>query len=111
MERIEFNKTGYVTQIDYIKGLSILFVIWTHCFSRDGLGLILFPYWGDTAVPIFLVIQVFHYYKKGVNLRMPSAVKLWKRILRPFIIINALMFLAKFYIYYDTTQGPFSPFF
>lgn len=109
MERIEFNKTGYDPQIDYIKGLCILFVIWTHCISRDELGYMLFPYWGDTAVPIFLLIQVFHYYKKGINVRIPSTIKLWKRILRPFIIIIALMFLVQFFIYYDMTNGSFSP--
>ena len=109
MERIDFNKTGHDPQIDYIKGLCILFVIWTHCISRDELGRMFFPYWGDTAVPIFLLIQVFHYYKKGVSVRMPSAVKLWKRILQPFLIMIALMFLTQFFIYYDVTDGSFSP--
>lgn len=109
MERIEFNKVGYDPQIDYIKGLCILFVIWTHCISRDELGYIYFPYWGDTAVPIFLLIQVFHYYKKGTVFRMPSAFKLWKRIMLPFIIMIALMFLTQFFIYYDATGGTFSP--
>ena len=109
MHRITFNKTGYDSQIDYIKGVCILFVIWTHCIGRNELGYMLFPYWGDTAVPIFLIIQVFHYYKKSVTLRMPSVVKLWKRILRPFIIMIALMFLVQYFIYYDTTEGLFSP--
>lgn len=109
MERIEFNKVGYDPQIDYIKGLCILFVIWTHCISRYELGIMLFPYWGDTAVPIFLLIQVFHYYKKGTDFRMPSSFKLWKRILLPFIIMIALMFLTQFFIYYDVTGGAFSP--
>lgn len=109
MERIEFNKTGYDPQIDYIKGLCILFVIWTHCIGREELGYMLFPYWGDTAVPIFLLIQVFHYYKKDVSLRMPSVIKLWKRILWPFIIMIALMFLVQFFIYYNATSGTFTP--
>jgi len=109
MKKIEFNKTGYDPQIDYIKGLCILFVIWTHCIGREELGHMLFPYWGDTAVPIFLLIQVFHYYKKGVSLRIPNVIKLWKRILWPFIIMIALMFLAQFFIYYDATSGTFSP--
>lgn len=111
MKRNEFNKTSYDPQIDYIKGLCILFVVWTHCIGRNELGYMLFPYWGDTAVPIFIIIQVFHYYKKGVTFRMPSAFKLWKRILRPFIIMIALMFLVQYFIYYDTTEGTFSPFF
>ena len=109
MYRIEFKRNEYDPQIDYIKGICILFVIWTHCISRDELGYMLFPYWGDTAVPIFLLIQVFHYYKKEINVRMPSAIKLWKRILRPFIIMIALMFLVQFFIYYNVTNGSFSP--
>lgn len=109
MERIEFNKINYDPQIDYIKGLCILFVIWTHCISRGELGNLLFPFWGDTAVPIFLIIQVFHYYKKDVSLRMPNVIKLWKRILQPFIIMIALMFLTQFVIYYNVTDGSFSP--
>ena len=65
MRKIDFKNYGYDPQIDYIKGLCILFVIWTHAINRSELGYILFPYWGDTAVPIFLIIQAFHYYKKG----------------------------------------------
>ena len=109
MERIEFKKEGYDPQIDYIKGLSILFVVWTHCMNRGELSNILFPYWGDTAVPIFIIFQVFHYYKKGVNVRIPSISKLWKRILQPYIIMVALMFIAQFFMYYDMTDGTFSP--
>ena len=109
MERISFKKEGYDPQIDYIKGLCILFVIWTHCMNRGELSRILFPYWGDTAVPIFIIIQVFHFYKKGVGVRMPSIPKLWKRILQPYIIMVALMFLAQFFMYYNMTNGTFSP--
>lgn len=109
MKSIEFNRTKYDPQIDYIKGLCILFVIWTHCINRKELGYMLFPFWGDTAVPIFLIIQVFHYYKKGVSTRIPSTLKLWKRILFPYLIMTAFMFIVQYYIYYDNTNGMFSP--
>lgn len=109
MKRITFNKSKYDPQIDYIKGLCILFVVWTHCMNRDELSTILFPYWGDTAVPIFIIIQVFHYYKKGVSVRVPNIYKLWKRILQPYLIMVALMFIAQFFMYYDMTDGTFSP--
>ena len=109
MRIIDFKNNGYDPQIDYIKGLCILFVIWTHALNRKELGLILFPYWGDTAVPIFLIIQVFHYYKKGIDLRMPNPITLWKRILQPFIVMIALTFLVQYFIYYDITDGAFSP--
>lgn len=109
MVKIEFKKEGYDPQIDYIKGLCILFVVWTHCMNRGELSNILFPYWGDTAVPIFIIIQVFHYYKKRVSIRMPSISKLWKRIMKPYIIMVALMFIVQFFMYYDLTDGTFSP--
>ena len=109
MRTIEFKKNEYDPQIDYIKGICILFVIWTHCINRYELGIMLYPYWGDTAVPIFLLIQVFHYFKKGVELRIPKLLKLWKRIIFPFVIMIALMFIVQFYIYYDVTNGVFSP--
>ncbi len=109
MEKIEFNKIGYDPLIDYIKGLCIIFVVMTHSMNRSELGLILFPFWGDAAVPIFLMIQVFHYYKKGFNITLPNAFKLWKRVVFPYILIIAFMFLALFFIYYDITDGVFSP--
>ena len=109
MKKIEIKKVGYDPLIDYIKGLCIIFVVMTHSMSRRELNDVLFPFWGDTAVPIFLIIQVFHYYKKGFNIRMPNVVNLWKRIIVPFIIMIALMFLIQFFIYYDVTDGIFSP--
>ena len=109
MIKIEFCKNGYDPQIDYIKGLCILFVVLTHCMSREELGRILFPYWGDTAVPIFLIIQVFHYYKNGINLRMPNILKLCKRIIIPFVMMTVTMFAIQYFIYYNTTGGFFSP--
>lgn len=109
MRKIGFKNIGYDPQIDYVKGLCIIFVIWTHALNRKELGLILFPYWGDTAVPIFLIIQAFHYYKKGIDIRMPSLLMLWKRIMQPFIIMIALTFLVQFFLYYDITDGNFSP--
>ena len=106
---IEFKKDEYDPLIDYIKGLCIIFVVMTHSMSRTELNNILFPFWGDTAVPFFLIIQAFHYYKKGFNVVMPNIHKLWKRIIAPFIIMVALMFLIQYFIYYDVTEGDFYP--
>jgi len=109
MEIIDFKTNGYDPQIDYIKGICIIFVILTHSMSRYELSPILFPYWGDTAVPIFIIIQAFHYYKKSLDVRMPNLLKLWKKIILPFIITLTLMFLAQYFLYYDKTDGIFSP--
>lgn len=106
--KISFNRTGYDPSIDYIKGLCILFVVWTHCFVREELSMILFPFWGDTAVPIFLIIQVFHCYKKEQVSHLPSISKLWKRILMPYLILLVVTFFLDYFIYYSDTNGAFN---
>lgn len=105
--KIDFNRKGYDPTIDYIKGLCILFVVWTHCFVREELSMILFPFWGDTAVPIFLIIQVFHCYKKEHISRIPSISKLWKRIMMPYLILLTFTFFFDYFIYYNETNGSF----
>lgn len=105
--KIEFNKTGYDPSIDFIKGLCIIFVVLTHCMYREELSISLFPFWGDTAVPIFLLIQVFHYYKNASVTRLPSIRKLWKRILLPYIIMITISLFTNFFFYYNITKGNF----
>lgn len=91
-----FNTSAYDLSIDFIKGLCILFVVWTHCFGDKLLNLSFFNLWGHPAVPIFLLIQVFHAYKKGVdNVKKVSIKKLWDRIIMPFAILMAVIFLIK----------------
>lgn len=105
--KIEFNRIGYDQSIDFIKGLCIIFVVLTHCMYREELSFYLFPFWGDTAVPIFLLIQVFHYYKNDCILHLPSIRKLWKRILWPYIIMIAISFFINYFIFYKVTKGNF----
>jgi len=40
-------------------------------------------------VPLFLLIQVFHAYKHGVDeaVKMPNLVKLFNRIFKPFLLL------------------------
>ena len=104
---IDFKRTEYDPVIDYIKGLCILFVIWTHCMTREELSLILFPFWGDTAVPIFLIIQAFHCYKKNSDARIPDIKKLWFRILKPYLILLGCTFILDYFIYFQDTNGTF----
>lgn len=55
--------------------------------ARD---VLLYPFWIDQAVPIFLMIQVFHAYKRD-TVNYPSFSKLWSRIMKPFLAIQCLM--------------------
>ena len=92
MERIRFKTEGYDPTFDYIKGLSILFVILTHCINSQMHQYSLFCLWGDMAVPIFILIQIFHAYKKGLGKSKHDLGRIYKRVLRPFLVIQVLLF-------------------
>lgn len=81
---LTLNRKGYDPFIDYVKGLAMIFVILTHLISPDFYKYTLFCLWGSMAVPLFLLIQVFHAYKKD------QVVFKWKQICRrivvPFVI-------------------------
>lgn len=88
--------SGYDPQIDFLKGVSILWVLLTHCIPYDVQDKILFCLWGAQAVPLFIIIQVFHSYKKGlenVSLSIKKLKKLWNRIIRPFLITIGVIYV------------------
>ena len=89
--RVELNCNGYDPFIDFIKGVCILLVVLTHCLPDHIRAYTLFPLWGNPAVPIFLLIQVFHTYKKGVDMANVNFKKIWKRIVKPFILTELLI--------------------
>ena len=63
--------------------------------ARD---VLLYPFWIDQAVPIFLLIQVFHAYKHDM-VNYPSFSKLWSRIMKPFLAIQCLMVVYYLILY------------
>lgn len=83
---ILLNKKGYEPFLDFLKGVCIVFVILTHCISPSLHKYSLFCLWGDMAVPLFLVVQVFQTYKKGTSIIKINVTKLLKRIVVPFLI-------------------------
>ena len=64
-------------------------VILNHCV--DNAQEILFPLWGSPAVPLFILIQVFHFFKQTHTPRIDT-LKLWKRIVKPFLVVQAILF-------------------
>lgn len=95
---IQLRTNQYDPFIDFLKGISILFVVLTHCLPLQ--DYIFFSLWGDQAVPLFLLIQVFHAYKKGyIDIsRYYNLKKLCNRILLPFIILLVIqIFLMCFF--------------
>ena len=98
--QLELNRYGYDPFIDFMKGICILLVILNHSIPSEIRSAIGFPFWGSPAVPIFLIIQVFHFYKKGIDSVKLNYIKIWKRIARPFFVVELLIFVVWLYKYY-----------
>ncbi len=90
--------------IDIIKGICILFIIITHYSWSDSERLrLLFPFWVDMAVPIFMIISGYvnanSFRKKNITSLLKSYNKqyVFKRLIRytsPFIIAFCIEIFA-----------------
>lgn len=80
--------------IDALKGFAILFVCINHSIPLHLKQLLLFDLWGGQAVPLFLLIQVFHYYKHGLN-HLPTIClrKMIKRLVIPYVVAEVTIIL------------------
>ncbi|OUP30927.1 hypothetical protein B5F25_12835 [Bacteroides sp. An19] len=96
--KIPLKTEGYDPFIDFLKGVCIFFVVFAHCFSIDRLDDLVWPLWAVPTVPLFLIIQVFHAYKKGIeNVSFSYKLKkLFNRILRPFLIILCIQIIIAY---------------
>jgi len=92
--KLVLKRDGYDPFIDYLKGICIIFVIINHCMPESVMADTGFFFWGVSAVPIFLIIQVFHAYKKGVENARLNYKRLWKRIVWPFFVAEFIIFVA-----------------
>ena len=91
---VKLKSEGYDPFIDFLKGICIVLVILTHCIPSVIRRQTFFAFWGMPAVPIFLIIQVFHSYKKGIdNVKRTDFIKIWQRIIKPFLLIEFLLIL------------------
>lgn len=112
MDSTIFKVREYDPFIDFLKGISILFVIFTH--NLPGLNVILFCLWGDWAVPFFLIIQCFHYWKKDSvcltdYLNVYTFEKIVKRVIKPFFILLLLQILIISFISFIINVTHFAP--
>ena len=90
IKQIEFVKNGYDPFIDFIKAYAIICVLLGHTIpDADKWGYFL---WAGMQVPLFILIQTFHFYKKKSNL---SIKKILVRVIIPFVLISAVTFLLK----------------
>lgn len=100
---IQFNKTGYDSFIDFIKAYSILLVVLGHAFPARLHDYTLFCVWGGMQVPLFILIQVFHAYKKGTAPQI-KWVTLLKRIVVPFVLIQGILLIGKLLFSNESTK-------
>ena len=92
---LAFNKTGYDPFIDFLKAYSIFLVVIAHILPSALYKYVLFQVWGDMQVPMFILIQVFHAYKKDARPKL-NWTTIFKRIICPFFIIQAVIICFKF---------------
>lgn len=77
--------------LDTLKAYCILWVVFAHVFPYlEEIG---YPVFGAIQVPLFFIIQSFHYYKKK-TLQF-SIKKLAKRIIIPFALVICIQLLIK----------------
>lgn len=79
--------------IDFLKGLCIISVVLTHNLPPVVMKASVFVLWGAMAVPLFLTLQSYHVFHRGM--RSDKKLKdyyswqnIWHRILKPFAIIT-----------------------
>jgi len=89
--KIEFSKIGRDLSLDFVKGLCILLVLLHHTTGEAFHEKSLFYVWGYPAVPLFLLIQVFQSYKNGYESRPWGLLKIWRRAVMPFLIVEVLI--------------------
>ena len=90
VKTIAFSKSGYDPFIDFLKAYSIICVIIAHILPSEFYKYILFQVWGDMQVPMFVLIQVFHAYKKCDKPKL-NWNSLLKRICLPFFALQAVI--------------------
>ena len=88
---LSFKKSEYDPFIDYIKGFCILSVIILHSTPVSVLKVSLGCLWISMCVPLFLLVQVFHAYKKRSNITYPNMAKTWYRIIKPFVLVQLFL--------------------
>lgn len=92
--KIEFSKEGQDLSLNFVKGICILLVLIHHTTGEAFHQGSWFFVWGYPAVPLFLLIQVFHAYKKGYGHVRLSLRKILERAVIPFLIVEVLIFVC-----------------
>lgn len=96
---VVFNKSGYDPFIDFIKAYTIICVLIGHTFPNlDSIG---YGLWAGMQVPLFILVQAFHYLKKD-TLDI-SIKKIFWRVFFPFVFVEIIIFVILLYLYHLNT--------
>ncbi len=119
--KFSVTKTSRSPLLDTLKGISIIFVIITHYpFSELARKKLLFPFWIDMAVPMFMLISGFLYaasYERSCIQNLKSAYQfkfLLKKIIRftvPFLFAYFLEMAVKIFIHDFSFKNAIAMFF
>ena len=93
---IRLQREGHDPFIDYLKGICILFVVLNHCLPTEYTNKTLFCLWGSIAVPLFLILQVFHSLKKNIGNITIQYRKIWHRVVYPFLLTELIIISISF---------------
>lgn len=99
---VMLNNKGYDPFIDFLKGLCIISVVLTHSIFYNWQNIIGFPFWGAQAVPIFLIIQSYHVFKKD-EFKL-NFVNILRRIVLPFVVVQTV-FVIEILVRYFNGSG------
>lgn len=87
---ITFNTKGYDGFIDFIKAYAILCVLFGHTFLW--LDKVAYGVWAGMQVPLFILVQSFHFFKKK-DVKVDIS-RIMKRVVIPFVVVELLIFAA-----------------
>lgn len=104
VQTLSFNKSGYDPFIDFLKAYAIVFVVVSHSFPVSLWNYCQFRIWADMQVPMFVLIQVFHAYKKGTapSIKWSSMLK---RIVLPFVGIQTFILAFRLLFTSESTHN------
>ena len=95
---VTINKESYDPFIDFLKAFAIFCVVISHAMPKELYNSIMFSVYGGMAVPLFLMIQVFHAYKSGDTPRI-RVKNLLHRIILPFLFVQIIILAEEVIIF------------
>ncbi len=98
MNIVSFNSSGREPFWDVLKGLCIIWVILHHCLQEQVKDLLLFSFWGEAAVPLFITLQSYHFFRKDRIVWKEYIQKMWHRIIKPFLFVEILLLSLHFVV-------------